>query len=374
MPPDIVETSVAVWWLRYGWIMAGGLVLLLLASMTVRRWGVRALGVSLQPVEAQEQLSTGRRAWDRFARNSLRYLSNTSLVVGTIAVAVLFVATFWPSVLSPYEPDERGRRLQYINGEVRAAPYPPSTPYPLGTDLDGRDMLSRIMHGTKSTMTLILSVALMRLGIGGTLGLIAGWRGGATGQQILSFSAVSSSIPSLLFAFIFILAIGPQIGFGVFLLGLGLTGWAELTNVVNGAVRAARTQPYIEGAMALGSSTPQLFRRHLLPGIMPQLLPAIALEISAVILMLGELGFLGVLLGERYIEISIQMERASVRMPATPEWAAMLSGARLAIFQWPWLSLGPALAFLFAILGFNLLASGLRTWFDPYRARLFGVK
>ncbi len=374
MPPDVVETGAAIWWLRYGWIMAGGLVLLLLASMTVRRWGVRALGVSLQPVEAQEQLSPGRRAWDRFARNSLRYLSNTSLVVGTIAVAVLFVATFWPGALSPYEPDERGRRLQYINGEVRAAPFPPSTPYPLGTDLDGRDMLSRIMHGTKSTMTLILSVALMRLGIGATLGLIAGWRGGATGQQILSFAAVSSSIPSLLFAFIFILAIGPQIGFGVFLLGLGLTGWAELTNVVNGAVRAARTQPYIEGAMALGSSTPQLFRRHLFPAIMPQLLPAIALEISAVILMLGELGFLGVLLGERYIEISIQMERASVRMPATPEWAAMLSGARLAIFQWPWLSLGPALAFLFAILGFNLLASGLRTWFDPYRSRLFGVK
>ena len=374
MPPDIVETGAAVWWLRYGWIMAGGLVLLLLASMTVRRWGVRALGVFLQPVEAQEHLSPGRRAWDRFARNSLRYLSNTSLVVGTIAVAVLFVATFWPGALSPFEPDERGRRLQYINGEVRAAPFPPSTPYPLGTDLDGRDMLSRIMHGTKSTMTLILSVALMRLGIGATLGLIAGWRGGATGQQILSFAAVSSSIPSLLFAFIFILAIGPQIGFGVFLLGLGLTGWGELTNVVNGAVRAARTQPYIEGAMALGSSTPQLFRRHLLPAIMPQLLPAIALEISAVILMLGELGFLGVLLGERYIEISTQMERASVRMPATPEWAAMLSGARLAIFQWPWLSLGPALAFLFAILGFNLLASGLRSWFDPYRARLFGVK
>ena len=188
-----------------------------------------------------------------------------------------------------------------------------------------------------------------------------------------SIAAVSSSFRGCC-SHVFILAIGPQIGFGVFLLGLGLTGWAELTNVVNGAVRAARTQPYIEGAMALGSSTPQLFRRHLLPAIMPQLLPAIALEISAVILMLGELGFLGVLLGERYIEISTQMERASVRMPATPEWAAMLSGARLAIFQWPWLSLGPALAFLFAILGFNLLASGLRSWFDPYRARLFGVK
>ena len=346
--------------------------MLLAVSVTIRRWGVQALGVSLQPVETDAVPSSRRRKWDRFARGAIRYLSNTSLVVGTIAVLLLFVATGWPSVISPQDPEERGKRLQEINGEIWAAPFPPSAPYPIGSDLDGRDMLSRILHGTKSTMTLVLSVALMRLAIGASLGLVAGWRGGATGQQILSFAAVSSSVPSLLFAFIFILAIGPQIGFGVFLLGLGLTGWAELTNVVNGAVQSARNQPYIEGAVALGSSTPQLFRKHLLPAIMPQLLPAIALEISAVMLMLGELGFLGVLLGERYVEISIQMQRASVRMPLTPEWAALLSGARLAIFQWPWLSLGPALAFLFAILGFNLLATGLRTWFDPYRARLFG--
>ena len=369
MPTDAVET---VWWLQYGWLLAGGLAGLLVVSITIRRWGIKALGVSIRPVEENVALSAPRRQWGRFARGAIRYLSNTSLVVGTIAILLLIVATGWPSMISPYEPEERGKRLQEINGEIWAAPFPPSTPYPIGTDLDGRDMLSRIIHGTKSTMTLVLSVALMRLAIGGTLGLIAGWRGGATGQQILSFAAASSSIPSLLFAFIFILAIGPQIGFGVFLLGLGLTGWAEITNVVNSAVRYTKSQPYIEGAVALGSTTPQLFRKHLLPAIMPQLLPAIALEISAVMLMLGELGFLGVLLGERYVEISIQMQRASVRMPATPEWTALLSGARLAIFQWPWLSLGPALAFLFAILGFNLLATGLRNWFDPYRARLFG--
>ena len=374
MPPDVVETSAAVWWLRQGWLLVGGLVVLLAVSVTIRRWGVRALGISLQPMENDAVPSARTRQWDRFARGVIRFLSNTSLIVSTIAVVLLFVATCWPSVISPYNPEERGKRLQEINGEIWAAPFPPSAPYPLGSDLDGRDMLSRILHGTKSTMTLVLSVALMRLAIGASLGLVAGWRGGATGQQILSFAAVSSSVPSLLFAFIFILAIGPQIGFGVFLLGLGLTGWAEITNVVNGAVRYTKNQPYIEGAVALGSSTPQLFRKHLLPAIMPQLLPAIALEISAVMLMRGELGFLGVLLGERYVEISIQMQRASVRMPATPEWAALLSGARLALFQWPWLSLGPALAFLFAILGFNLLATGLRTWFDPYRARLFGGK
>ena len=240
MPPDVVETSAAVWWLRQGWLLVGALVVLLAVSVTIRRWGVQALGVSLQPVETDAVPSSRRRKWDRFARGAIRYLSNTSLVVGTIAVLLLFVATGWPSVISPQDPEERGKRLQEINGEIWAAPFPPSAPYPIGSDLDGRDMLSRILHGTKSTMTLVLSVALMRLAIGASLGLVAGWRGGATGQQILSFAAVSSSVPSLLFAFIFILAIGPQIGFGVFLLGLGLTGWAELTNVVNGAVQIRR--------------------------------------------------------------------------------------------------------------------------------------
>lgn len=372
MPPEIVETSHAVWWVRPGWFLVGAFLLLVVASMSIRQWGMRAFGVSRRPVGNETVPSPHRRLWGRIARGAARYSSNTPLIFGTVAVLLLFVATCWPGVFSPYGPDERGRRLQEISGEVRAAPFPPSPPYPLGSDLEGRDMLSRIIHGTKATMALALSVVLMRVGIGATLGLAAGWKGGVTGQQILSFAAVSSSVPSLLFAFVFILAIGPQVGFGVFLLGLGLTGWAELTNVVNGAVRSARSQPYIEGAVALGSSTVHLVRKHLLPAVMPQLLPAVALEIGGVMLMLGELGFLGVLVGERYVEISIQMERASVRMPATPEWAALLSGARLAIFQWPWLSLGPALAFLFAILGFNLLAAGLRTWFDPYQARLSG--
>ena len=374
MPSDAGEAVQSVWWLRHGWLLLGGLALLAVASLSTRRWGGRLFWGMFLPTVGGSFPSERRRSYHTFALVAARYISNTSLLAGTIAVAVILVAACWPSALSPYDPDERGRRLQEIDGRITAAPFPPSAPYPLGSDLEGRDMLSRILHGTRATMALALSVALMRLGIGAALGFAAGWRGGAASQQILSLAAVSSSVPSLLFAFVFILAIGPHIGFGVFLLGLGLTGWAELTNVIHSAVRTARAQPYMEGAVALGSSTVHLARKHLVPAVLPQLLPAIALEISAVMLMLGELGFLGVLLGERYVEISIQMERASVRMPATPEWSALLSGARLAIFRWPWLSMGPALAFLFAILGFNLLAIGLRAWFDPYRARLWGKR
>ena len=372
MPSDVVEASPSVWWIQQWWLLLGGLGLLAVASLSSRRWGMRLLWGMFQPGADGAFHSDRKKAYRRFVLAAARYVSNTSLLAGTVAVAVIFVAACWPGALSPYDPDERGRRLQEIDGKMTAAPFPPSAPYPLGSDLDGRDMLSRILHGTRATMSLALSVALMRLGIGAALGFAAGWRGGAVSQQILSLAAVSSSVPSLLFAFVFILAVGPQVGFGVFLLGLGLTGWAELTNVVHSAVRSARAQPYMDGAVALGSSTVHLVRKHLVPAVLPQLLPAVALEIGAVMLMLGELGFLGVLVGERYVEISIQMERASVRMPATPEWAAMLSGARLAIFRWPWLSMGPALAFLFAILGFNLLAVGLRAWFDPYRARLWG--
>ena len=371
MPSDVVEASPSVWWLQQWWLLLGGLGLLIVASLSSRRWGMRLFWGMFQPAADGAFPSDRKKAYRRFLLAAARYISNTSLLAGTVAVGVIFVAACWPGALSPYDPDERGRRLQEIDGKMTAAPFPPSAPYPLGSDLDGRDMLSRILHGTRATMSLALSVALMRLGIGAVLGFAAGWRRGAVSQQILSLAAVSSSVPSLLFAFVFILAVGPQVGFGVFLLGLGLTGWAELTNVVHSAVRSARAQPYMDGAVALGSSTVHLARKHLVPAVLPQLLPAVALEIGAVMLMLGELGFLGVLVGERYVEISIQMERASVRMPATPEWAAMLSGARLAIFRWPWLSMGPALAFLFAILGFNLLAVGLRAWFDPYRARLW---
>ena len=179
-------------------------------------------------------------------------------------------------------------------------------------------------------------------------------------------TAPVGAVVALLFAFLFILAIGPINGFGVFFVGLGLTGWAEVTNTVNAAVRLVRRQPYMEGALAIGSTPGHLMGRHVLPNIVPQLLPAIALEISAVLLTLGELGFLGVFLGEPFAGFVPQ----TIRTPVLPEWAGMLSGARLSFFQWPWLTLSPALVFMVAIVWLNLLAIGLRSFLDPMQERL----
>ena len=152
---------------------------------------------------------------------------------------------------------------------------------------------------------------------------------------------------------------------GVFVLGLGLTGWAEITNLTNASVRRVIGQSYMEGALALGSDTSHLLRRHIWPNVAPQMVPAVALEVSAVLLLLAELGFLGLMVGIPAQDILFQ----TVRTTGDPEWAGMLAGTRVAIFYWPWLPIGPALAFLVAILGFNLLGTGLRDWLDPHQGR-----
>lgn len=358
-----------MWWLGQGWFVVGGALLLLASSMSLRQWGghlIRAYRPRRLILGSAQELGPATAPLRKLAPLAVRILGNAPLVVGLLLTGAITFAFFAPQLLAPYGPEDTGKTLQMVNGKITARPFPPSPPYPMGADLRGRDLLSRLLFGTRRTLTLCFAVAALRLAIGMMLGGVSGWRGGVVGQQILSLGAVSSSIPSLLFAFLFILAIGPINGFGVFVIGLGLTGWAEFTNTVNAAVRWVRRQPYMEGALAIGPTPAHIVRRHLLPNIMPQLLPAVALEISAVLLTLGELGFLGIFLGEPFGGFVPQ----TIRTPLLPEWAGMLSGARLSFFQWPWLTLSPALVFLVAIVWLNLLAIGLRTYLDPMQERL----
>ena len=343
--------------------------MLFAASLTSRLWGssVRRLaGRSSLSLHGPDQAGRGRTRLERLVGGVTRFLANTPLVAGSLIVLVLLVAALTPRVLAPYGPQDRFPFMRIIEDKLTVPPFSPDSRYLIGSDHDTRDLLSRTIHGTRKTLSICVAVTIFRLLIGGVLGGIAGWRRGVIGHQILAFSEVSASIPSLLFAYIFIISIGPQLGFGVFVLGLGLTGWAETTNLVNGAVRRVWAESYMEGALALGASTAHLVRRHILPNLTPQLLPATALELSAVLLILAELGFLGVILGLPPLDILFQY----VRTPGEPEWAGMLSGSRTAMFHRPWLTLGPAMAFVVAILGFNLLGTGLREWLNPYKRHM----
>lgn len=358
--PPLPDAS--IWYLDYSTVVICAIGILLLVSLTTRYWG-SSLKRLVRDSQTRPVLLGERTPVDWIADHFVRLIGNPALIAGGLIVSILLIASVWPSSLSPYDPEAVGRTLQNIDGKVMGRPFPPSPPYPMGTDVEGRDLLTRIIHGTARTLGLCAGVALLRLFISVSLGVTSGWRGGALGQQIISMVSVSASIPSLLFAFIFILTIGPRLGYGVFLLGLGLTGWAELTNIIQGSVKWIRSQPYIDTAIALGSTPTHITRWHIIPNLSPQLIPAVALELSAILLTLGELGFLGLFLGESFFQYLPQV----VRSPILPEWAGMLAGTRISIFNWPWLPIAPAVAFMIAILGFNLLASGLRTWLDPFR-------
>ena len=361
---------VSVWWMRFSWWgLVVPVVALLVLSQVLRQWVPYvkvAAWMRRRSLRRRTEVRLGRGLMERTVTGGVRFFSNFSLVAGTLIVVALIVAAVVPQALAPYEKDlDTGRFLQLIEGELQAPPFHPTPPYPLGTDVQGRDLLTQIIYGTRLTLGLALAATVLRLVIGGGLGGVAGWRQSGLSNQILSISTVSASIPSLLFAYLFIVSIGPQQGFGVFLLGLGLTGWAELTNLVNGAIRWIKAQPYMEGAMTLGSAPGHLIRRHVFPNLAPQLLPAVALELSAATLIIAELGFLGIVFGERAPDSIPQ----SLRAVQAAEWGGMLSGSRIELFSRPWLPLMPALAFLVAILGFNLLGMGLRGWLDMYRSQ-----
>lgn len=364
VPPD--HPPAQVWWLRYGWPLTGCVVALLVLSFAARRWGELAVRLARTGTDysAEPLAREGRRV--RCVRMAVRFLSNTSMLAGVLMVAVLGLCALAPGMFAPYGPDERLGILQLVDGVVEGAPFAPNAQYPLGSDPRSRDILSLLIYGARNTLAVVAAVALLRLLIGGFLGIVAGWRRGPLGHQILSFTALSGSIPSLLFAYIFVVSANPKLGFPVFLLGMGLTGWAEWTNTLNGYVRWAKSQPFFEGALVLGSTPSHIVRRHLAPVLAPHLLHAAAIEIGAAMLLLAELGFLGVFMGEDPARLIPQETRAV----AVPEWAAMVAGSRIELFYRPWMPLFPALAFMAAILAFNLLGLGLRGWLDPTRHRV----
>ena len=136
----------SVWYLDNSTVLLGALVLLFAISLTARFWGPR-LRLAVRP----GQVLGKRTRVERVTELAIRFLGNPALIAGCLVAAALFVAALWPSFLSPYGPEDVGRTLQLIDGEVRGRPFPPSSPYPAGTDREGRDLLTRIIYGAERT-------------------------------------------------------------------------------------------------------------------------------------------------------------------------------------------------------------------------------
>lgn len=294
-----------------------------------------------------------------------RFIRAPSLLIGVLLCGGLLLVSLVPAQFAPYDPSYQTPVLQEINGQTMIAPFPPESRFLLGTDLDRHDLLTRVVYGTGNTLAIAVVVVIIRLIIGCSLGWHIAWTRGRWGQVTALLTSVSATIPSLLFAWVIVVAIGPGTGFTAFVLGLGLTGWAPWSQLIGDEIQRIRRQPYMEAAEVAGVPAGRQLRRHILPNLLPIAIPTLSHEIAAALLILAELGFLGVFNGHGEV-VSLDRLAQDVLYVPYNDWGGMLAGTRLEVFRNWWLPVVPAGAFFVAIAGFSLLGVGLRTILDPF--------
>ena len=224
----------------------------------------------------------------------------------------------------------------------------------------GRDILSLVISGTQQTLFLAFSVVLARILVGFALGAVSGWINGSwLDRSIGGLAEIIAAFPTLLLAMILILAFGIRRGVEPFVIALGFVGWGEIMQYVRSEVMLIHPKLFIESAVALGARSPRIIWRHVLPNLIPSLVSIIVLEIGAVLMLLGELGFIGIFIGGGAFA-DLDIAGAPFHYSDVPEWGAMLSNVRTYARSYPWMAIYPAGAFFISIMGFNLFGEGLR--------------
>lgn len=285
---------------------------------------------------------------------------NAPLILGSLIVLGLFLVVLFGPLLAPANPYLSGQRSSMIvDGQFMTPPFPPMPGIPLGTDEWGRDILSMLLYGTRNTLVACLFIAMARVLLGSVLGMIAGWNeGGLLDRFIMSLVDWTTALPALLTGMILIFALGIQRGITVFIVALCFVGWAEIAQYIRSEFMVIRRKPFIEGARVIGLDGLGIAIRHILPNVLPSLVIIAVLEMGAVLMILGELGFIGVFIGGgAWVQVD---ETTIANIPDIPEWGAMMAGARQFARSKTWMVFYPALAFFLAVLGFNLLGEGLR--------------
>lgn len=285
---------------------------------------------------------------------------NGPLIIGSLIVLALFLVVLFGPLLAPENPYLAGQRSSMmVDGQFITPPFPPMPGLPLGTDEWGRDILSMLLYGTRNTLVACLFIAMARVLLGSILGMIAGWNeGGLLDRLVMGLVEWTTALPALLTGMILILALGIQRGITVFIVALCFVGWAEIAQYIRSEFMVVRRKPFIEGARVIGLDGLGIAIRHILPNILPSLVVIAVLEMGAVLMILGELGFIGVFIGGgTWVQVG---DTAVANIPDIPEWGAMMAGARQYARSKTWMAFYPALAFFLAVLGFNLLGEGLR--------------
>ncbi|MEK1932622.1 MAG: ABC transporter permease [Pararhizobium sp.] len=280
----------------------------------------------------QARLGRAYMTWRRFSANRLA-------VAGLGIILLLILVAIFAEALAPHSP--------VIGNLAGARLLPPgSEGYPLGTDDQGRDILSRLLHGSRLTLLVIVLVAIIAAPIGLLVGAVSGYAGGWVDAVLMRITDIFLAFPKLVLALAFVAAMGPGIQNAI--IAIAITSWPPYARIARAETLTVRNSDYIAAVQLMGASPFRIVLRHVMPMCVSSLIVRVTLDMAGIILTAAGLGFLG--LGAQ---------------PPLPEWGAMIaSGRRFILDQW-WVATMPGIAILIVSLGFNLLGDGLRDALDP---------
>lgn len=303
---------------------------------TIQSESLRAWLLSAEPASRlQARLGRSYMIWLNFSANRLA-LAGLAIIGALVVVAAL------AGVIAPHSP---------VEGNLAGARLlPPGTEgYLLGTDDQGRDILSRLLHGARLTLMVVVLVAIIAAPVGLLVGTVSGYAGGWVDAMLMRLTDIFLAFPKLILALAFVAALGPGIENAV--LAIALTSWPPYARMARAETLGVRNSDYIAAVRLMGASPWRIVLRHVMPMCLPSLIVRVTLDMAGIILTAAGLGFLG--LGAQ---------------PPMPEWGAMIaSGRRFILDQW-WVATMPGIAIFVVSLGFNLLGDGLRDALDPREA------
>jgi len=286
-------------------------------------------------------VSTSSTDSTRTARHVLSVILRDPLsLIGTLIIMMVLFMAVLANQVAPYPEEGKGKT------NAPNTLMAPSADHIFGTDKLGRDILSRIIMGSRSALIVPIGVVLFAVLLGAPLGALAGYKGGWLDEVIMRVTDLFLAFPSLLLA----MAIASALGRGLdkAAIALVISWWPWYTRIARGVAVGLRERYFVEAAQAIGVSDAVIIFRHILPNTISPILVQATVDMGTVILAMGGLAFLG--LGTQ---------------PPAPDWGLMVSEGRTYILDQWWIATFPGMAIFVVVLAFNLLGDTLRDIFDP---------
>ena len=266
------------------------------------------------------------------------FKKNKIAVIGLFFIIFLLLIAIFAPYIAPYDPYAVNLDLQFSKPNIRNW---------VGTDVFGRDILSRIIFGTRISMLIGLIPTFISMIIGIILGLLSGYYGGKTDFIIMRIADIVLAFPSLLLAMVIMYTLGASL-LNIFI-ALSVVRWAGISRVVRSQTLSLKKMEFIEASKAIGVKNWTIMWRHIFPNCIPNLIVLFTLNIPGAILSEASLSFLGV-----------------GAQPPTPSWGLMISRGKEFLLFAPWVSISPGVMILIITLAFNFFGDGLRDALDPY--------